>query len=202
MLNKVRLWVRKEVRVLVAGFISFVIALIQGVYSALALDPKLMQYPPFRWLPFCRFYNNALDAIAKLEIMEPAQSDYYAGLYGSEEQFSIVDSTSKGFKELVISMRKAQMVNQPINNIKMEKVAYEIWDPDANKTSERIWLTLKLFRDDEIIKELPLTSLWVLEDAVESIIRRRFAIFTIILSSALFVIGITLMLIAIRMGDA
>ncbi|MFH1483139.1 MAG: hypothetical protein ABIG98_02635 [Chloroflexota bacterium] len=192
----VHLRLKGKVKMLAAGIANIVVGLFLGIYSGLSLDTRLMCLHPFRWFPVARFYANALHAISELSAMKPAKRDY-AATDGSAEQVGIIDNTNRGFKELFKAMRKAGMVNQDINSMELKEWICPTWDNSKNQPFTEVRLTLRLMKDEAVVKELSIESTEILKDATEKVIRRSFAVLTIVLSIVLFTIGMVLVLISI-----
>jgi hypothetical protein len=188
---------------LVAGIINIILGLALSISSSLSQDVRLMLSSWFNWLPIAHGYSNASKAIAKLEVMKPVEKDYPIGAIVPTEQFGEVVAGTPEFRDLVAMMRKGGIISQPemgVNRIVLAKWTGTIGNIQANRQSEVTYLTLKLLQDDAVLKEMGVESTQFLKDEIVKATQHRFAMFTLILSGVLFVIGIALLIINLTQG--
>lgn len=191
MLNKVCLWVGGKFKMLFAGIVSLVASFVLGVYGNLSLHPPFMLSYLFRWLPISRSYKSAFEAILQLETIHPLKRGYYDDAFGiPKQEVGKIDSTNKGFRELIEAIKMAGITNQAVDVIELKQ--------STDRLSGNVTLILTLFKDDKVVKELIDRPTEILRNAIEKASQRKFAILMLALTAILFVIGIILILIDIR----
>jgi len=104
MLNRVCLWVRDKVKILIELALSLVsacIAFIVAFYGILTINLNLATRGVFKWVPYVCSYNKRLIALNKLARLDRDATSSSEGVSGITRRWGILSKNDIGYREFL-----------------------------------------------------------------------------------------------------